>query len=118
MRTLIVGATPNPERYAYLAAKNLLKHGYEIELFGIKKGNIDGHEILNDLDQIKDIDTVTMYVGPKNQPPYYEGIINLRPRRVIFNPGTENPEFYHLLRQQHIEIEVACTLVMLAARTY
>ena len=118
MTTLIVGATPNPERYAYLATKSLLKHNHDIVLFGIKKGQIDDYEILHDFKGIEDIHTVTMYVGPKHQSSYYQDIINLKPKRVIFNPGTENPEFYKLLQDAGIEIEIACTLVMLSAGTY
>ena len=114
MKTLIVGASTNPERYAYKAALSLLAHGHEIGLIGQKVGEINGHEIHTNYPDFKGIDTVTMYVGPQNQPALYDYILTQKPRRIIFNPGAENPEFEKLAILKGIEIEEACTLVLLA----
>jgi predicted CoA-binding protein len=117
-KTLVVGATPNPTRYAFLAANRLIAHGHPIELVGIKKGEIAGKAIMTEKKQLEDIDTVTLYVGPQNQPEWYDYIISLKPKRIIFNPGTENAEFENLANKHGIETEQACTLVMLAAEQY
>lgn len=117
-KTLILGATPNPSRYAYLAAHKLTKFDHEIVNVGIKTGNVAEVEILNGQPDVEDIDTVTLYVGPRHQPPYYDWLIGLNPRRIIFNPGTENPELAMLARKAGIETEVACTLVMLSSGQY
>ena len=117
-RTLIIGASNNPERYAFKAAENLLAHGHEIELLGLRPDVIFKQTIDTEQKPYQDIDTVTLYVGPKNQPSYYEYVIALKPNRVIFNPGTENPEFEILLRKSGIAYEEACTLVLLATRQY
>lgn len=117
-RTLIIGASCNPERYAYKAAERLLSHGHEIELLGLRPDVIFGKTIDTERRQYIDIDTVTLYVGPRNQPSYYDYIISLMPKRVLFNPGTENPEFESLLKQKGIAVEEACTLVLLATQQY
>ena len=114
MKTLIVGASTNPERYAYKAANSLLNHGHEIELVGQKEGEIKGHKIQTDFPDFEEIDTVTMYVGAKNQPSLYDYILRQKPRRIIFNPGAENPEFEAIAKANGIEREEACTLVLLA----
>ncbi len=117
-KTLIIGASNNPERYAYKAAERLLSYGHEIELLGIKPDIIFGKTI--DVERIKydSIDTVTLYVGPQRQPDYYDYVLSLKPKRVLFNPGTENSEFETLLRQNGIEVEEACTLVLLGTGQY
>lgn len=114
MKTLIIGASTNPERYAYKAANSLLANGHEIELVGQKAGEIKGHEIQTNYPDFEGIDTVTMYVGPKNQPDLYDYILKQNPRRIIFNPGSENSEFEQLAKGKGIEVEEACTLVLLA----
>lgn len=117
-KTLIIGASNNPERYAYKAAERLLSYGHEIELLGIKSDIIFGKTI--DVERIKynNIDTVTLYVGPQRQPDYYDYVLSLKPKRVLFNPGTENQEFETLLRQNGIDVEEACTLVLLGTGQY
>ncbi|GAB3948565.1 CoA-binding protein [Spirosoma harenae] len=117
-KTAIIGASEKPGRYANLAAYRLLRHGHDIELIGLKEGEIEGHPIRTGHPVLENIDTVTMYVGPQNQPPLYDYIKSLKPRRVIFNPGTENPEFEQQLRADGIEPIEACTLVMLSIGTY
>lgn len=117
-KTLIIGATPNSDRYAYKAAIKLMNHGHDVELFGIKKGEINGKKITNDLIPYNDIDTITMYVNPQIQPIYYNYISSLKPARVIFNPGTENPDFEEKLKAQGIEVLEDCTLVLLSMGLY
>ncbi len=117
-KTLIIGASENPGRYANRAALSLLRHGHPIELIGLRAGQISGQAIQTGQPPLDNVDTVTMYVGPQNQPTYYEYIKRLKPRRVIFNPGAENPAFEGELRQAGIEPIEACTLVMLSVGTY
>ncbi|MVM37953.1 CoA-binding protein [Spirosoma sp. HMF3257] len=117
-KTLVVGATEKAGRYANLAAYRLLRHGHEIELLGLKEGQIEGNPIRTGEPVLEDIDTVTMYVGAQNQPKLYNYIKSLKPRRVIFNPGAENPEFEKQLQAEGIEPIEACTLVMLSIGTY
>jgi uncharacterized protein len=118
LKTLVLGASTNPERYAFIAANRLLQHGHEIELVGIKSGEVAKHTIHIDKPQLTDIDTVTMYIGTKNQADWYEYIESLKPRRVIFNPGTENAAFEERLANKGIDSIEACTLVMLSVGTY
>jgi predicted CoA-binding protein len=117
-KTLIIGASNNPERYSYMAAERLLAHGYEIELIGRKPDVIFDRTIDIEKKDFEDIDTVTMYISDKFQKEYYEYVVSLNPRRVIFNPGTENPEFEQLLLQNDIHVEEACTLVLLGSGQY
>jgi len=116
--TLIVGASSNPSRYAYLAANRLTNLGHSIFLVGRRKGSVLGQEINLEKINWPDIDTVTLYINPSHQPEYYDYIISLNPKRVIFNPGTENPEFETILESKNIIPVQACTLVMLASGQY
>ncbi len=116
--TLVLGASPNPERYSFLATNLLNDKGYQVYPFGVKKGNISNTSILNEWPKNGTIDTVTLYVGPAGQLEYYDAIINLAPRRIIFNPGTENPDLQALAASKGIETVVACTLVMLKTGQY
>lgn len=117
-KTLIIGATPNADRYAFLAAERLVKHGHSIINVGIKKGEVAGVEIERAEKIHDDVDTVTLYVGSAHQPEYYPYIIETRPRRIIFNPGTENTELEKLAKEKGIETIHACTLVMLSTGQY
>jgi predicted CoA-binding protein len=114
-KTAIIGASTNPTRYAYLAAQMLNNHHIEFVPLGIRPGEVFGKKILDirESPELKDIHTVTMYLGPQNQPPYYDYLLGLKPKRIIFNPGTENDEFRQMAEDQGIETEEACTLVML-----
>ncbi|MEM8584831.1 MAG: CoA-binding protein [Bacteroidota bacterium] len=116
--TLVLGATPNPDRYAYKATMRLLAVGEEVELVGIKKGEIAEIPIQNDRPQLENIDTVTLYVGVKHLADWADYIFSLRPRRIIFNPGTEHPEIIAKARELGIHAQIACTLVMLASNQY
>lgn len=120
MKTVLIGASSNPSRYAYLAASSLAGAGIDFVPMGIKGGIVAGKNIvdLRQRPQIMDVDTVTLYIGPKRQPEWYDYIISLRPRRVIFNPGAENPEFEALLDRAHIETLQACTIVMVRTGQY
>lgn len=113
-KTLVIGASENPERYSNKAIRALLSHNHEVVALGLKNGSVEGVAFHTEKEPFENIDTVTLYVGPRNQPEYYSYIIGLKPRRVIFNPGTENPEFMSQLESEGIYPEVACTLVLLA----
>ena len=119
-KTVIIGATPNPSRYAYTAARMLTDYQHPIVPVGIKRGTVSEQEILDLREEpaITDVDTVTLYIGPRHQPEWYDYILGLKPQRLIFNPGTENRELYQQATQQGIEAVEACTLVMLRAGTY
>lgn len=118
MKTVVIGASENPERYSYKAVRSLHKHGKEVVGVGLKAGEIDGIKILDGKPAISDVDTVTLYVGPANQPAWYDYILSLKPKRIIFNPGTENPEFEKRAKENGIEVVEACTLVMLSIGNY
>lgn len=119
-KTVIVGATNNSSRYAYLAAEMLSEYGHEIVPIGIKSGDVVGKTILNikDKPSITDVDTVTLYIGPDKQPEWYEYLLSLKPKRIIFNPGTENEEFESKATQQGVEALEACTLVLLRSNQF
>jgi len=116
--TLILGATPNAERYSFMATALLVEKGYAVYPFGIKKGEILSTPIMNEWPSNEPIDTVTLYLGPSAQEVYYNAIIDLKPRRIIFNPGTENPILNNLAIEKGIETIEACTLVMLKTGQY
>ncbi len=113
MRVLVLGASMNEDRYSNKAIKKLVAHGFEVAALGNKVGQVEGVEIKKDPFAFDHIHTITLYLNPQNQKPYYNYILSLKPQRVIFNPGTENPELQELLKQNNIQFEVACTLVML-----
>jgi predicted CoA-binding protein len=117
---VIIGATANQSRYAYLAADMLTEYEHEIVPVSIKTGEVMGREIL-DLRKkppIENVDTVTLYIGTLNQPEWYDYILSLKPKRIIFNPGTENPELEKLAEERGIEAVEGCTLVMLRSRQF
>jgi predicted CoA-binding protein len=118
LTTLVLGASPNPERYSFLATNLLHEMGHAVYPFGIKKGQIGDLTILNEWPAAGTVDTVTLYLGPAGQVEYYEAIIGLSPRRIIFNPGTENPEFLAMAQEKGIDTIEACTLVMLKTGQY
>ena len=115
--TLVIGATPNPDRYAFKATEMLTKYGYSVVAYGIKKGAIGDVEIVNEF-PTEYFDTVTLYVGPQNQAGFYQYILNLKPKRVIFNPGTENAELEQICFDNNILPLEACTLVLLSTQQY
>ena len=118
MKTLVFGASLKPNRYSNYAIHRLVANNYNVVAFGLREGEIEGVHIDNELKPYKDIDTVTLYLNAKRQKAYYDYIISLKPNRVIFNPGTENPEFFQLLKENKINYEIACTLVLLSTNQY
>ncbi|MBT8326037.1 MAG: CoA-binding protein [Winogradskyella sp.] len=117
-KTLVFGASTNPSRYSYLAIERLVANGHEVKAFGIREGEVHGVKIDTDLKPYADIDTITLYINPTRQKDYYDYLVSLQPKRIIFNPGTENPEFFQRLQNQNIYYEVACNLVMLSTNQY
>ncbi|HKZ38226.1 MAG TPA: CoA-binding protein [Chryseolinea sp.] len=119
-KTVLIGATPNPSRYAYVAAIMLAEYQHETVLLGIKKAEVNGNKILDIRDKpaIEGVDTITLYIGPHRQPEWYAYLLSLKPKRIIFNPGTENEEFQRMAEQQGIEALEACTLVLLRSWQY
>jgi predicted CoA-binding protein len=118
-KTLVLGASPNPDRAAFQAVARLVKNNHEVIPFGIRKGNVEGIPIINELPaQIENLDTVTLYINPTAQENYRSYLLKLKPKRVIFNPGTENKNLAQELNQNGIETLFACTLVMLSLKNY
>ncbi|MBN1822586.1 MAG: CoA-binding protein [Prolixibacteraceae bacterium] len=117
-KTLVIGASTNPSRYSYLAVNALRKNGHDVVAIGLREGKVSDVEISNEKIHFHDIDTITLYVGPGNQAVYSDYIMNINPRRVIFNPGTENPELEKKLIDTGIFVEEACTLVLLSTGQY
>lgn len=120
MKTVIIGASTNPDRAAWQAAQLLHGKGYDFVPVGIKEGIIFGKPVLfkDQLGSVKDVHTVTLYVRPDVQPEWYDAVFALNPKRIIFNPGTENPEFAGLASARGIEATMACSLVLLTTGQY
>ena len=116
--TVVIGASTNPDRYAYKAIKSLVSKGQKVYAEGLKEGSVDSVSISKDRLIYNDIHTITLYVGPKNQPNWYDYILSLKPKRIVFNPGTENDELVELAHKNKIETVEACTLVMLSIGNY
>lgn len=116
-KTVIIGASPDPSRYAYLAAQMLKQRGIPFVPVGIKTGEVLGEPILDLKDKpvIDDVHTVTLYIGAHNQRDWYEYILSLNPKRIIFNPGTENFELMKMAGENKIEAFPACSLVLLSS---
>jgi predicted CoA-binding protein len=116
---VVLGASDNPVRTAYQAIERLLRHGYSVIPVNPKGGVIQGLPVLASLTQLqRPVDTVTMYVNPERQGPLIDELVALKPRRVIFNPGSENPAAYSRLQQAGIAVLEACTLVLLSTRQF
>ena len=117
-KTLVFGASLNPNRYSNYAIQRLVANNHEVVAYGLREGNVEGVTIDTTLKPYKAIDTVTLYMNAKRQKEYYNYIIGLKPKRVIFNPNTENPDFFELLEENNIDFEIACTLVLLSTNQY
>ena len=115
---MVLGASTRPDRYAYMAITSLVNKGHSVVAIGQQTGEVAGVKIQTKAVPVKNIDTVTLYLNAKNQREYYNYIIEAQPKRVVFNPGTENPEFYQLLKSNNLEVEIACTLVLLSTNQY
>ncbi|WP_062053423.1 CoA-binding protein [Aquimarina longa] len=118
IKTLVLGASLKTDRYSNIAIRRLISYNHQVVAIGLKKGEVTGVTIQTSIGSVKNIDTVTLYLNPFRQQEYYDQILQLKPRRVIFNPGTENPEFYEKLKQAGIAVEIACTLVLLSTNQY
>jgi len=116
--TVLLGASENTSRYSNLATQKLVAYQHPVTAIGIKVGKIGVTPIITDHPQINDVDTVTLYLSPANQKPYYDYILSLQPKRIIFNPGTENDELANLAIVNGIQPIEACTLVMLSTGQY
>jgi len=117
-KTLVIGASVNPARYSYLAVKKLTAHQQPVVALGLKKGLIGDTAIEIERKPFEQIDTITLYINPTHQKDYYDYIFSLQPKRIIFNPGTENDELFALAQQKGIKAVEACTLVLLSTGQY
>lgn len=117
-KTLVVGASVKPERYSYKAIEMLTGKDFPTLAYGLREAEVLGVHIKKDWESFEDIDTVTLYVNPKRQEDIIPEILKLKPRRIIFNPGTENSDFYKLAKENNIDILEACTLVMISTGQY
>ena len=113
-KTLVLGASQNPERYSYLALQRLAAHQQPVVAIGAKKGQVGDTIIETEKKAFEDIDTVTLYLNPQRQKEYYDYILSLHPKRIIFNPGAENDELADLAEEKGIRVMEACTLVLLS----
>ncbi len=117
-KTLVIGASDNPSRYSYLAINKLKRYDHDVIAIGRKQGTVAGVDITTEMAPFKNVDTVTLYINPTLQHAYYNYILSLKPRRIIFNPGTENNELEQLAKANGIIALEACTLVMLSTNQY
>jgi uncharacterized protein len=117
-KTLVLGASSNPSRYSYLAIKKLVANNHKVVAVGLKQAMVNNVPIVTNKPKEEDVDTVTLYLNPTNQIPYYDYILSLNPKRIIFNPGTENDELASMAEKNGIEVVDACTLVLLGTGQY
>ena len=117
-KTLIIGASENPARYSYLALNKLKAYGHPVMAIGKKAAIVNGTEIITQQDPFPGVDTVTLYLNPQHQKAYYDYILSLHPKRIIFNPGAENDELAQLAIGNGIRVQEACTLVLLSTGQY
>jgi len=112
-KTLVIGASLKPERYSNRAIKKLLNYNHSVVAIGLREGDVDGVKIQKNRPLFDDIHTVTIYLNPQRQEEFYDYVISLKPKRIIFNPGTENLYFENMAKENGIEVVENCTLVML-----
>lgn len=117
-KTLVLGASDNPVRYSYLAIDRLRQHGHPVVAIGKKRVKVNGVEVETEPTLFNEVDTVTLYLNPQHQQSYYDYILSLHPKRVIFNPGSENEELQTVLKKNNIPFMEACTLVLLSTGQY
>src|SRR5690349_8586885 len=117
-KTLVLGASDNPSRYSFLAINSLRRHGHAVVAIGRKNTRVADVTVTKEQEHFENIDTVTLYLNPRNQREYYDYILSLQPKRIIFNPGTENDELVEKARKKGIQTKEACTLVMLSTNQY
>lgn len=112
--TLVLGASLNVDRYSNICINELVENGFPVSAIGLREGEVAGVKILKGFPQLQGIHTVTLYLGPQNQPQYYDYVLGLRPKRIIFNPGTGNEAFAALAEKQGIKVDNKCTLLMIS----
>jgi predicted CoA-binding protein len=117
-KTVVLGASPNPSRYSYLAVNRLQAHGHTVIPIGKKQGTINNNTIVAEAIPVENVDTITLYLNAQNQKQYYDYILSLQPKRIIFNPGAENDELAKLAVKNNIQPMEACTLVLLSTNQY
>lgn len=117
-KTVVLGAIPDYSKYSYKCVKSLIRHGHEAVPVGKNPGKIENIEILTGKPQISDVHTVALYLSPSNQKDYYEYILSLNPSRIIFNPGTNNPELINLAKEKGIKVVVDCALLLLSSDSF
>ncbi len=117
-KTVVLGASDNPARYSFLAIDKLKRFGHDVVAIGKKQGKVGNTEVITERPDEKNVDTVTLYLNPQHQKQYYDYILSLHPKRIIFNPGAENDELYELAKTNGIQPVEACTLVMLSTGQY
>lgn len=117
-KTLVIGASENPKRYSYLAVNKLRSKGNDVIAIGQRIGKLGDVEIIKEKQAFANVDTVTLYINPKIQQQYYEYILSLNPKRIVFNPGTENMELEKMATEKGIKVLEACTLVLLSTGQY
>lgn len=117
-KTLVIGATTDASKYANMAIRSLRRHGHEVVALGIRPGDIDDVTIDTERQDYTNLDTITLYLNPARQEDYYDYLLALAPKRIIFNPGTENEALVHLAEAEGIATEYACTLVLLNTAQY
>ena len=117
-KTLVIGSSLNESRYSNIAIHKLKANNHFVEAIGLTKGTIGDVIVNTEMVMFENIDTITLYLSPLNQKKFYNYVVNLKPSRVIFNPGTENKELENILEQNGIKIEIACTLVLLSTNQY
>lgn len=115
---MVLGASANPERYSYLAINRLRSHDHPVVAIGLKKVKVADVDVENEQKPFDNVDTVTLYLNPIRQQQYYDYILSLNPKRIIFNPGAENEELAGLAREKGIQTMEACTLVLLSTGQY
>lgn len=117
-KTLVLGASLKTNRYSNMAIRKLVNYNHDVVALGLRAGEVAGVFIDTELKEYNAVDTITLYLNPKRQEQYYDYIVSLKPKRVIFNPGTENSILYTILKEHNIEFEIACTLVLLSSNQY
>ena len=117
-KTLVLGASDNPSRYSFLAVNRLRQQGHPVIAIGRKEIKVADFNVVTGLASLKDIDTVTLYLNPENQKAYYDYIISLTPKRIIFNPGAENAELAEIAAAKGIQTMEACTLLLLSTNQF
>src|SRR5476651_761277 len=117
-KTVVIGASDNPARYSYLAVEKLNRYGHPVVAIGKRQGQVGSTKIIAERPDEKEVDTVTLYLNAQLQKQYYDYILSLHPKRIIFNPGAENEELASMAKEKGILTQEACTLVLLSTGQY